>query len=260
MSDETRAQLVGDRCLVVPGVRKGILRAHGAVVVTPRRLLFLPDEGKGGQAVERLLQDADEAALRDAEVVAAAVDGGVAVRRGHPGLGPPDDDGRLRLGALGEEDDLLIPVEAKPLLVLVMGATSRAFGPPAGARSTAAGEAAVREQAPAWPTAADGEETPGWLGPISGAVGAMSALLGLPLLVVLSVFTFEEVDDELGALLFLLGTALLCMIHLASFVGAVFAFARREVTRLWGLSTLAFGGLSGIFLLAGCLIALERLF
>jgi len=248
--------------LVVPGVRKGILRVQGTVVVTPRRLLFLPDEGKGKEAVDRLVEEADDEAMKEAVAAAAVVDGGIEVLRGHPGLGPPDEDGRLRLGALGEEDDLLLPLDAQPLLTLVMGPPSRLPGaasphPSAGPSWPDSGTGAPR---PAWPTAAEGDEIPGWLGPISGAAGALCALLGLPILVLLSVFLVEEVDDELGSLVFLLGAAMLGMVHLASFVGATFAFVRREVTRLWGISTVAFAGLSGIFLFAGCLIALEELF
>lgn len=259
--DEIRAQLVGDRCLVVPGVRKGILRARGTVVVTPRRFLFLPEGGKGKEAVDRLVEEADEDAMRGAVAAAAVVDGGIELLRGHPGLGPPDEDGRMRLGALGEEDDLLIPLDAQPLVVLVMGPASRparATAPPRGP-AHAWSETPSGER-PQWPSVVEGEQRSGWLGPISGAAGALCALLGLPVLVLVSVFLVEEVDDELGALVFLLGAAMLAMVHLGSFVGATFAFVRREVTRLWGISTVAFAGLTGIFLLAGCLIALEELF
>lgn len=260
--DETRAQLVGGRCLVVPGVRKGILRARGTVVVTPRRLLFLPDEGRGREAVVRLVEEADEDAMKEAVAVAAVLEGAIELLRGHPGLGPPDEDGRMRLGALGEEDDLLIPLDAQSLMVLVMGpriGLTRSAPDPR--QSTPAwSEAARRDRPPAWPSGVEGSEVPGWLGPISGATGALGSLLALPILVLLSVFLVEEVDDELGALVFLLGAAMLGLVHLASFVGATFAFVRREVTRLWGISTVAFAGLTGIFLLAGCLIALEELF
>ena len=238
--------------LWIPGVRRGILRVPGALIVTEERLLFVPDEGRGGPAVQQLLDSEDDPDEAVKEVIAAAAveDEGMAIPRGKPGLSSPDDEGRLWLVAIGAEDDLLIPRDAVSVLRLVMGPSAL----PATAASPVPSVGNLLLDRP--PAA----ESPGWLGPISGGAGVLAALIGLPVLVLTAVLITEEEDDELGALIFLLGGAVLAMVHLGTFVGATFGFVRNETTRLWGLSTVASAGLSGLFLLAGSLIALEELF
>ncbi len=274
MSEDTyEARLLAGQVLLVPGVRKGILRKPGILVLTRRMLLFLPEDGACGEAGEALLGCEDDEKVADAlDVAVEAVEGdrnGIGIQRGTPGLGPPDEDGRLRLVSLGVEDDLLIPPPAKGLVALVMG-PQPAMAPPAAVPSmfqapAAAAPAEVALAAPAVAPppvfgGAPGVDIPGWTGPISGGAGALLSLIGLPLLVLASVMLVEEVDDELGAVVFLLGAAVLSLAHLGTFVGAGFAFARREITRLWGLSTLAFAGLTFMILMAGSLVALEELF
>ena len=264
--DNYEARLLAGQVLLVPGVRKGILRKPGILILTRSRLLFLPETGKCGEAGQRLAGCEDDTFVSDALDAAIAAteddDHGMCLKRGQPGLGPPDDEGRLRLLALGEEDDLLIPPPAVGLVRLVMG--PRVTAPHAAGAPTPqalAFQTPVAGAPPSLFAPTEGSaEIPGWTGPISGGVGALLALVGLPLLVLASVMLVEEVDDELGAVVFLLGAAVLALSHLGTFVGAGFGFARREVTRLWGLGTLAFAGLTGLILMAGCLIALEELF
>lgn len=275
MSEDTyEARLLAGQVLLVPGVRKGIMRRPGILVLTRNKLLFLPEDGACGEAGEALVGCEDDEKIAEAMDAAihavTANDHGVLVYRGTPGLASPDEDGRLRLTVLGLEDDLLIPPPAAGLVSLVMGpetpqahpqaAFAAAFQAPAAGTPAAAAPIAMAAAPPPVFGGGQGAEVPGWTGPISGGAGALLSLIGLPLLVLASVMLVEEVDDELGAVVFLLGAAVLSLSHLGTFVGAGFAFARREVTRLWGLSTLAFAGLTFMILMAGSLVALEELF
>jgi hypothetical protein len=265
MSEDTyEARLLAGQVLLVPGVRKGILRKPGTLILTRGKLLFLPEAGAAGEAVEKLAACEEDAAVGDAldAAIAAAKDSPHALElaRGAPGLAPPDDEGRLRLLALGEEDDLLVPPPAVGLVALVMGPRGTAQAPTAASPVFAQPAMAAAAPPPVFAAAAPGEEIPGWIGPISGGVGALLSLIGLPLLVLASVMLVEEVDDELGAVVFLLGAAVLTLTHLGTFVSAGFGFVRRETTRLWGLSTLAFAGLTFMILMVGSLVALEELF
>lgn len=265
MSEDTyEARLLAGQVLMVPGVRKGILRKPGTLVLTRSKLLFMPETGACGEAVARLASCEDDAEVSDAmDAAFAAVrnaDHGLALARGTPGLGPPDDEGRLRLAALGEDDDLLVPPPAVGLVALVMGPRGSTGVPPAAAHAFALPAMAAAAPPPVFAPAIPGEEVPGWIGPLSGGVGALLSLIGLPLLVLASVMLVEEVDDELGAVVFLLGAAVLTLTHMGTFVSAGFAFVRRETTRLWGLSTLAFAGLTIMILMVGSLAALDELF
>lgn len=265
MSEDTyEARLLAGQVLLVPGVRKGILRKPGTLILTRSKLLFLPEAGACGEAVEKLASCQDDAevgdALDDAVAAVKEADHGLALARGTQGLAPPDDEGRLRLAALGLEDDLLVPPPAVGLVALVMGPRSTAGAPPPPPSAFAHPAMAAAAPPPVFAAAAPGEEIPGWIGPISGGVGALLSLIGLPLLVLASVMLVEEVDDELGAMVFLLGAAVLTLTHLGTFVSAGFGFVRRETTRLWGLSTLAFAGLTFMILMVGSLVALEELF
>jgi hypothetical protein len=261
MTDQTlEPRLVANRVLLVPGVRKGILRKPGSLVITRMRLVFVPEGGGGDEALQRLdgvPVDEITGVLKEMLAACSSEDEAMSVPRNMAGLAPPDDDGRLRLLPLGEEDDLLVPTASQPLVALTMGPPQPQRGAPA--RSMAPVSAAMAPAQSGVPAAPVGER-PGWLGPINGGVGALLALLVLPLLVLFCVLMAEEVDDELGAVVFLLGSGTLGLAHLATFVGAGFGFARREFTRFWGLSTVAFAGLTGLICMAGCLVALEELF
>lgn len=262
--DNYEARLLAGQVLLVPGVRKGILRKPGTLILTRNKLLFLPETGAAGEAVEKLTSCEDDAEVGEAlDAAVAAVklsEHALELARGAPGLGPPDDEGRLRLIALGEEDDLLVPPPAVGLVALVMGPRGSANAPPGPPPVFAQPAMAAAAPQPVFSAAAGGEEIPGWIGPISGGAGALLSLVGLPLLVLASVMMVEEVDDELGAVVFLLGAAVLTLIHLGTFVSAGFGFVRRETTRLWGLSTLAFAGLTFMILMVGSLVALDELF
>jgi len=264
--DTYEARLLAGQVLLVPGVRKGILRKPGTLILTRSKLLFLPETGACGEAGQQLASCEEDAEVGDAlDAAIAAVedaDHGINLSRGIPGLAPPDDEGRLRLAAIGEEDDLLVPPPAVGLVALVMGPKNAQVVPaPAHAAYAQTAYAAAANVPPhTFAASAPGEEVAGWIGPLSGGAGALLALIGLPLLVLASVMLVEEVDDELGAVVFLLGAAMLVLAHLGTFISAGFAFVRREITRLWGLSTLAFAGLTFMILMVGSLVALEELF
>ncbi len=253
---------MADRVLQVPGVRKGILRRPGALVITRRRLLFVPEGDEGDEAMQRLGDvgpDGLDGVLKEMLAACATEDEAMSVLRGTPGLSPPDEDGRLRLLAVGEEDDLLIPAPAQPLVALILGPPARSSSAPARAMAPVSATRRQLAEPLLAPPGIEGDR-PGWLGPISSGVSVLLTLIVMPLMVLFCVLMAEEVDDELGAVVFLLGSGTLAMVHLATFVGAGVAFARREITKYWGLPTVLFAGFTALICMVGCLVALEELF
>lgn len=255
MNTPAAAELIQQRVLLITGVRRGILRHPGTLVVTPRKLLFLPD-GDAATAALSGLTDAGEDELDGALrllVGLASTGEGMDLPRSHPALKAPDDDGRLRLLALGEDDDLLIPVPDLPLLRLVMGPARRAASADRLSAEALLGRVSTGE-------GTEDEDGGGWIGPVSGGASALLSLMALPALVVVAIIVGEEADDEIGALLFLVGASALMLAHLGGIGGTVAAFVQRERNRWWGLAAPFFTMTSAVVALAGALVALDELF
>jgi len=252
MSEEPRqTRIVADRALVVEGVRRGLLRRSGTLVLSAEKLIFLPRREGEEEVLQRLLGAEGDATIEAVDAVArvaAADEHGLVVQRGRKGLAPPDEDGRLRLLPVGEEEDLLVPLEATPLMTLLMGLPS----------SEPSAAAAILGGPPQ--EADDPDERPGWTGPVSGGLSALLTVIVLPVFLLMCLLLAEEVDDELGALVYVLGAAGMLVLYLGTIGGAVWGFIRREVTRMWGIATVPFGLISGLVLLALSVLALEELF
>lgn len=251
----TAATIVAHRAVVVPGVRRGLLRRQGTLVVSADRLIFLPHR-EGEDDPLRRLRDADgDAAIEAVDAiarVAAADEHGLVLPRGKRGLAPPDEDGRLRLLTVGEEEDLLIPLEACPLLTLVMGLR----GTEASTTPALLGGGGRDDR----DNDLDDDERRGWAGPISSGSAAFLTVIVLPVFLLLCLLLVEEVDDELGALVYIMGALGMLVLFFATVVGAAWAFFRREATRIWGIAAVPFSLVSGLVLMALSVLALEKLF
>jgi hypothetical protein len=257
MNDETELQVDGQRLVRIPDARRGILRHLGTLVLTRDLLLFVPpDPGAAAELEAAAAADDDEsfAELLDALATrVAALPRGTVISRAHPALIPPDADGRVRLMQLGEEDDLLIPADRIRLVQLILGPPRIVPPPPPPIDSVPmfAGTTA--------PVYAEGGPG-GWIGPVSAGLSVLLTWAVLPVVCLISIFVVEEMDDELGAMLFLVGGGALMMAHLGTTVGTVMSFVRRERNRWWGLTAPFMLLFSSAVILVGSLVALDELF
>jgi hypothetical protein len=255
MSDEQKkAEIVADRALVIPGVRRGLLRRMGTLILSADRLIFLPRREGEDESLQRLHDSAGDEAIEAVDAiarVAAADEHGLVLPRGKRGLAPPDEDGRLRLLPVGEEEDLLVPLDACPLLILTMG-----LRPAPDATSTVAlltGGGMSQE-------AVDPDARSGWSGPISAGSSAFLTVIVLPSFLLLCLLLVEEVDDELGAVVYLFGAVGMLVLYFVTVAHAGWGFFRREITRMWGISTIPFALISALVLMGLSLFALDELF
>lgn len=288
MSEPTQARIVNQRLLRVDGARKGILRVPGTLVLTQQQMLFVPDEEPTSAALERVCGAGDDEDFAGAigELVSqvAAHVHGVDVPRFHPALQPPDADGRIHLLQVGEEDDILLPVGDGPLVQLMLGpgrieapySPSSPFGHPAPAmapgtypgtapRMAALGAPPGSMPAPANPwgamTPGYGYDRPGgWIGPASAITATLLAVVVLPVVSLGCIFIGDEIDDDLGAMLFLVAGGATFIALLGSVAGAVASFVRRERNRWWGLVSPIMWMLASVLILVGSMIALDELF
>ncbi len=252
MTDEPQAsQFIARRALVVSGVKQGIHRRPGTLIITRHRLAFLPATDGDDEVLQALL-DCDQESSAEAELTAIlsaarSRQWGVLLDRDHPELTAPDADGRLHLLPLGQEDDLLVPYAEAPLVATVLGPDHQ---------SMAGVPRHPNRAAPVTPV--DGPA--GWIGPVTAVTSTALSLLAVPLLAGFAVAIAESGDEDVATVIFLMGSAILALSHLGTIGAAALGFQRGERTRMWGLATLPFALLSMLVLLVGCAISLEKLF
>lgn len=255
MSDEKiKAEIVADRVLVIPGVRRGLLRRMGTLILSADRLIFFPRREGEDEPLQRLYDSAGDEAVEAVDAiarVAAADEHGLVLPRRKRGLAPPDEDGRLRLLPVGEEEDLLVPLDACPLMTLMMGLQTS---------PDMTSTAALLSGIGAGEAAADTDARPGWSGPISAGSSAFLTVIVLPLFLLICLLLVEGVDDELGAVVYLFGAIGMLVLYFVTVAYAGWGFFRRESTRMWGISTVPFAMISALVLMGLSIFALDELF
>ena len=256
MNDETE-MTIDDQRLVQIRARRGILRHPGTLVLTRDLLLFVPPDARAAAELEAAAAAEDDESFAELmgalAVRVATLPHGTVISRSHPALQPPDADGRIRLVQLGEEDDLLIPADRIRLVQLILGPPRIEPPPPPPIDSVPMFGGTT---APVYAEAGPG----GWIGPVSAALSVLLTWAALPVVCLISIFVVEEMDDELGAMLFLVGGGALMMAHLGTTVGTVMSFVRRERNRWWGLTAPFMLLFSSAVILVGSLVALDELF
>ena len=256
MSDQSELRIEGHRLVRIPDTRRGILRHPGTLVITRDLLMFVPADAGADGEIDRAIATIDDdfpEALGALSARIASLPQGTVISRAHPALSPPDDDGRLRLAQLGQEDDLLLPADHVRPVQLLLG-PPRVEPPPPPPIATVPRFAGTT--GPAYRETGPG----GWIGPVSGGLSVLLTWALLPVMCLISIFVVEEVDDELGAMLFLVGGGALMTAHLGTVVGTVMSFVRRERNRWWGLAAAFMLLLSSAVILVGSLVALDELF
>jgi len=82
----------------------------------------------------------------------------------------------------------------------------------------------------------------------------------LPIVGLACIFIGEEIDDDLGAMLFLVTGGGTFVALLGTVAGSVASFVRKEANRWWGLTAPILWMLASMLILVGAMVALDELF
>jgi len=86
------------------------------------------------------------------------------------------------------------------------------------------------------------DERPSSTWTLASAIGTgLNLCLCAPAAFGLAILVTESVDDEIGALTMILGAAVLIVVQLVLFCGAIFGFVRREPLAVLGIATFTLG-------------------